>query len=167
MLETMPEHVEETCQWCGGTIPAGGDACESCGAQRPRGEMSVPGLTRPEDEPPEPDVEIQPDEPNDEERAKQILKDLDAYVPESEAPAPSRRSDPSDDAIVIIGLLLAATVLGGLVGWFVAPPLIHDLFQGRLGVESDGPEAFRRLGAFVGALLSMLFGATLATMIRR
>lgn len=167
MLDTLPEHVEETCQWCGGSIPAGGDACESCGAQRPRSELTIPGLTQPEDESPAPEVDLQPDEPDDEERAKQILKELDAYVPASESPAPIRRSDPGDDAIVIIALLVVATVLGGLAGWFVAPPLIHDLFQGRLGVESDGPEAFRRLGAFIGALLSMLFGATLATMIRR
>jgi hypothetical protein len=105
--------------------------------------------------------------PDEESRAEQILKELDAYVAEQEPLQATRRSDPSDDALVIIGVLVVAGAIGALTGWFVAPSLIHDLFEAQLGIEADGPDSFRRLGAFLGTLVSMLFGAILATMMRR
>lgn len=161
------EHPELSCQWCGGTIPSGAGACQDCGALRPREDLVVPGLTR-ETGSPRLEPEESSEEPEDEvERARQIFKDMDVYIPEGEAPSPVATRDPGDDIIVVITVLVAGGVIGGLLGWLLLPPLLHQLFQEVIGVDSDGPEAFRRLGAFVGGLLTMLFGALLATMLRR
>lgn len=133
---------------------------------RPREDLVVPGLTKLSDqEHLTPDTP--PTEPDDAERARQILKDMDAYIPEREPASPASRTDPGDDMVVVVGLLLAGGVVGALIGWLLLPPLLHQIFESGVGVDSDGPEAFRRLGAFIGALLTMLFAALLATMLRR
>jgi hypothetical protein len=165
----VQEGREQTCQWCGGTIPEGGTTCLRCGAVRPREDVVVPGLNEHEDQP---EPFIQDEAPTTEvleepDPAASFLAELSAEPVEEAPKATTRRSDPTEDALVIVGLLFIAATLGGVVGWFLAPPLLHDLFEGTIGVESDGPEAFRRLGAFIGALVSMLFGATLATVVRR
>jgi hypothetical protein len=155
------------CQWCGGTIPLNEPVCRDCGAARPREDLVASGF-EPRSQPLH---GLEPREPavddTDEAKARQILKDLDAYVPDEQPLTKPRSTDPVEDAMVIIGILLAGLVVGGLTGWFLAPPLLHEFFQDVIGVESDGPEAFRRLGAFVGALVAMLFGALLATIVRR
>jgi hypothetical protein len=161
------EEREQTCEWCGGTIPQGGMSCQSCGAVRPRDDVVVPGLNERKDQQSSDLDEISAMQINEDWPTENILPDLNTESSDTHSPALARRSDPGGDAIVIIALLVIAAVIGGLMGWFLAPPLLHDLFEGTIGVESDGPEAFRRLGAFIGALFSMLFGAMLATMVRR
>jgi hypothetical protein len=160
---------ELTCQWCSGTIPENASACTGCGAARPREDLVVPGLTQQEEPSTRPaTLETETKEEEDEEaRARQILKDLDAYIPEEETPAPGATRDTGDDAIIIVGILGVSAITGGLAGWFVAPPILHDLFNNVIGVDTDGPEAFRRLGGFVGALVTMLFGAMAAAIVRR
>jgi hypothetical protein len=169
-MQTDPSiQPELACQWCGGTIPENASACTGCGAVRPREDLVVPGLTQQED----PDTPVATPEPetheedDEEARARQILKDLDAYIPEEEAPARRATRDTGDDAIIIVGILGISAITGGLAGWFVAPPLLHELFNNVIGVDTDGPEAFRRLGGFVGALVTMLFGAMAASIVRR
>lgn len=164
--ETL-DQPELACQWCGGTIPAGANACADCGALRPRDDLVVPGLTREKADP-----ALQPEAPaaepeDDAERARQIFKEMDAYIPEPETSPAVTRRDPGDDLIIVIAVIVGGGVVGGLIGWLALPPLLHELFQEMIGVDSDGPAAFRRLGAFIGALLTMLFGALLATMLRR
>jgi hypothetical protein len=160
---------EQTCQWCSGRIPENASACEDCGAARPRPDLTVPGYS----EPAEPVIQEQAvastpaDQEDDAARARQILKDLDAYVPEVEPEYVPRARDPSDDILMIVLVLGASGIVGGLLGWFVAPPVIHDLFNEVLNVDTDGPEAFRRLGAFMIALLAMLFGSMLVAFMRR
>jgi hypothetical protein len=169
MQNESTSQPELTCQWCIGIIPENELACASCGAARPREDLVAPGYLQPE----VPSTTYsapaasQSTEIDDEVRARQILKDLNAYVPEEKA-APARPTrDMSDDALVVIIVLAGSGVFGGLVGWFLAPPLIYDLFNDVLGVDTDGPEAFRRLGGFVGALVAMLFGSMLVAFMRR
>lgn len=162
------DQPELSCQWCGGTIPEGGNACRDCGALRPREDLVVPGLSQEAQSPVLTPDQAEPDSREDEdaERARQILKDMDAYIPENTPPSQTRR-DPGDDLIVVLVVLGAGGLIGGLLGWLLLPPFLHQFFESVVGVESDGPEAFRRLGAFVGALLCMLFGAVLTTFLRR
>jgi hypothetical protein len=167
MIHELTDYGQQTCQWCGGAISVDGTACSACGAVSPRIDVAAPGLNRVDDLPDFEPSNFDPEVLDDEQRAKQILKELDAYIPENEAPPITGRSDPTDDAIVIVGLLAIAATIGGLMGWFLAPSLIHDFFQTVLSVESDGPEAFRRLGGFIGALASIFIGAFVATLIRR
>ncbi len=169
MQTDMPEL---TCQWCGGTIPENDPRCSTCNAARPRDDLVVHAISDEHDEEPlkfEPETASDDVEPDEEERARQILKDMDAYIPPEDTPAPvvTRPPDPAGDALVVIGVLAIGAVIGGLAGWFLAPPLLHDFFHDVVGVDSEGPEAFRRLGAFVGALVAMLFGALLTTIVRR
>jgi hypothetical protein len=107
------------------------------------------------------------DHVDDEVRARQILKDLNAYVPEEEPDYVPPTRDASDDMLIVIIVLAGSGVAGGLFGWFLAPPLIYDLFNDVLNVDTDGPESFRRLGAFMGALITMLFGSMLVAFMRR
>lgn len=168
MSTDTSDQPELACQWCGGTIPMGGNACADCGSLRPREDLIVPGLTKPAEQARvTAEAPAERDEPDDAERARQILKDLDAYIPEREPTSRGTRGDPGDDMVVVVGVLLAGGIVGGLMGWLLLPPLLHQIFESGIGVESDGPEAFRRLGAFIGALLTMLFAALLATMLRR
>lgn len=169
MQSDATNQPELTCQWCNGTIPENAPACADCGAARPRDDLVAPGFRQPDS----PDATLQTPEPSDEAvddeeiRARQILKDLNAYVPEQSAPPVRSTRDPSDDILLVIGVLAVSGVTGGLIGWFVAPPFIYDLFNDVLGVDTDGPEAFRRLGGFVGALVAMLFGSLLVAIMRR
>lgn len=167
MAIDVSEQPELSCQWCNGTIPAGERVCTSCGSVRPRDDLVVPGLTQQADQTGPAPEEAVPDPDDDAERARQILRDLDAYIPEADAPARKSSRNPADDMIVVVGILVAGGVIGGLMGWLLLPPLLHELFENVVGVDSDGPEAFRRLGAFIGALVTMLFAALLATMLRR
>jgi hypothetical protein len=171
MASNVSDQPEQICQWCGGTIPAGDPACASCGATRPRDDLVAPGYR---ERPAEHSTPLQidqpaPEEPEDDEaRARQILKELDAYIPEEAPPARSASSAAGgDDVIMILGILAISAIVGGLLGWFVAPPLLHNLFNDVVGVDTDGPEAFRRLGAFLMALVGLLFGALLGTAMRR
>ena len=162
---------EMTCQWCSGTVPAGEDACSKCGAARPREDLVAPGFTPRDEAPAGPDVQWAQSETaeltEEEVQARQILRDLDAYVPDETPPPRTTSRDPSDDLFIVVIALGASVVVGALLGWFVAPTLIHDLFNDVLGIDTDGPEAFRRLGAFIGAMVAMLFGALLVTVMRR
>lgn len=169
MSTNTPDQPELSCQWCGGTIPAGLTACDDCGALRPRDDLVVPGLSPSGQTLRVTSAVAEPEsnEDDDAERARQILKDMDAYIPESTPPSPRVRRDPGDDLIVVLVVMGAGGLAGGLTGWLLLPPLLHQFFETVVGVDSDGPEAFRRLGAFVGALVMMLFGALLATIIRR
>lgn len=169
MASDLINQPELTCQWCSGTIPEGAGACSSCGAARPRQDLVAPGFTPREDPATgvEWTTETTPDVSDDEDQARQILKDLDAYVPEQTPPPRTGVSNPSDDLLIVVIVLAASTLIGGLLGWFVAPGLIHDIFNELIGVDTDGPEAFRRLGAFLGAMGAMLFGALLVTIMRR
>jgi hypothetical protein len=171
MQTDSSSHPEMTCQWCGGSIPEGESACSKCGAARPREDLVAPGFNQQEFEPGLNSRSADPDpaseELDEEARATQILKDMDAYIPDEPAPARRVTRDTSDDVFIVIGALAISGIAGGLMGWFVAPPLIHDLFQDVIGVDTDGPEAFRRLGAFIGGMIAMLFGALLVTMMRR
>lgn len=159
---------QRNCQWCSGTIPENASVCTTCGAARPREDLVAPGFIQQEDavtptQTPEPVVE---DLTDDEARARKILKDLDAYIPEEPARTSAPR-DSGDDILLVAGALAVSGLVGALLGWFAAPPLIHHLFNDVIGVDTDGPEAFRRLGAFIGALVAMLFGALLVTVMRR
>lgn len=168
MSSEPADQPEMNCQWCSGMIPENASACTTCGAARPRADLVAPGFV----EKPEPsDPLLTPDSgstdvTDDENRARQILKDLDAYVPESRAPTRQSR-DSSDDVILVVGALVISGISGALLGWFVAPPLIHEIFNEAIGVDTDGPESFRRLGAFIGSLMAMLFGSLLVTVLRR
>ncbi|TVR75594.1 MAG: hypothetical protein EA415_03370 [Sphaerobacteraceae bacterium] len=170
MSNDATSQPEMTCQWCGGTIPENGSACSTCGATRPRDDLVAPGYQPIQDEPAAtlPVAESVDATSDDEARARQILKDLNAYEPE-DPPVARSSVDGSggDDLPFILGVLAIATIAGGLLGWFIAPPLLHNLFNEVVGVDTDGPEAFRRLGAFLGGLIGLLFGALLATAMRR
>ena len=169
MVNESNDLPELSCQWCSGTIPENASACTTCGAARPRADLVAPGYVQPDD------VSISfrsldddgANADDDETKAKQILKDLDAYIPEEQASPRRASSNAGDDALMIIGVLAISGLTGGLMGWFLAPSLIHEVFNEMIGVETDGPEAFRRLGGFLGALIAMLLGSLLVTFIRR
>jgi hypothetical protein len=129
----------------------------------------APGFAENTDSPPtfEPQSPVMDDQVDDEARARQILKDLNAYVPEDESDYVPRTRDAGDDILIVVLVLAGSGVAGGLLGWFLAPPLIYDLFNDVLNVDTDGPESFRRLGAFMSALAAMLFGSMLVTFMRR
>jgi hypothetical protein len=88
---------------------------------------------------------------------------------QSSASASARRTsrDVSDDLLLIGGILIGCAALGGLAGWLLLPPMLSDLFAAHLGIESDDLNDFRRMGAFVGTMGSLLFGALVSTAIRR
>lgn len=172
MSSETTNQPELTCQWCGGTIPENQSTCARCGAARPREDLVAPGYHAPPDEPStayeidEPDAA---EDPDDEARARKILKDLDVYVADK-SPSPRQTTaagPPSDEIPMILGILTVSAVVGGLLGWLLAPPLLHNVFNDMIGVDTDGPEAFRRLGAFLGALVGLLFGALAGTTMRR
>jgi hypothetical protein len=169
MQSESPYQPEMSCQWCGGTIPEAELACSRCGAARPREDLVAPGyVERTESSIPLQAAEqASPELTEDEIKARQILKDLDAYIPDDPEPPRASAPDTGDDIVIILGILGASGIIGGLLGWFVAPSLIHDLFNDVVGVDTDGPEAFRRLGAFICAMVAMLFGALLVTVMRR
>jgi hypothetical protein len=170
MAHELTKMVAGRCQWCGQPLEDNQQSCHSCGAVVPAAtampaSIALASASTAEGRAPNPGHH---EETDDAEQARQILKDLDAYVDEEQKPIVSSSSrDPADDALVIIGILVIAGGFGAAIGWVIAPSVLHDLFQHSLGVEADGPESFRRLGAFLGALVSMLFGATFATVIRR
>jgi hypothetical protein len=67
--------------------------------------------------------------------------------------------DVSDDLLLIGAILISCVVIGGLAGWLLLPPLLSELFSTHLGIESDDLNDFRRVGAFAGAMGSLLFDA--------
>jgi hypothetical protein len=170
MQSVSTNQPEQSCQWCGGTIPENGLACSTCGAARPRDDLVAPGFVEQNDPvtsvqaPETPELALADEEQN---RARQILKDLDAYIPEEPAGPIRPTQDTGDDISIVVAVLIFSALTGGLLGWFVVPPLIYDLFNEVLGIDTDGPEAFRRLGGFIGALVAMLFGSMLVAFLRR
>jgi hypothetical protein len=170
MQSELTNQPKQSCQWCGGTIPESGSTCSTCGAARPRADLVAPGFVEQNDPvapvqvPETRDAVLADDEEN---RARQILKDLDAYIPEESSRPAHPTKDTSDDITIVVAVLIFSALTGGLLGWFVAPPLIYDLFNEVLGIDTDGPEAFRRLGGFIGALVAMLFGSMLVAFMRR
>jgi hypothetical protein len=97
--------------------------------------------------------------------ARAIVERLERLeVPES-VHRPQR--DASDDLPMMVGVFICAAIIGGLVGWLLLPPLLVDGFESQLGIERDGPGDFRRMGAFIGALASLIFGAFLGVFLRR
>lgn len=170
MQSEIADQPELSCQWCTGTIPRNAPVCSTCGAARPRDDLVAPGFTQPE-EPLAPfqDPDSEPVDPEDDEaRARQILKDLDAYIPETAPSGVAKTSrDTGDDIVIIIGMLVIGGILGGLAGWFLLSPLLHQFFSDVVGVETGGPESFRRLGGFFGGLVAMLFAALAGMILRR
>jgi hypothetical protein len=145
------------CQWC--TNPISGDAteCPSCGAVLPRPELAVPELS----ETRVGTVEFE----NEAAEARAMLARLEQGGNSSPARRASR--DTSDDLLLIAVILVGCAVLGGLAGWLLLPPILSDLFAAHLGIESDDLNDFRRMGAFIGTMGSLLFGALVSTAIRR
>lgn len=141
-----------TCQWCSVQLPAGVTRCPTCGSPGiPDPSMTVPGIdlleSGPVADPVKPAEELDEWWLDDESGASTAAQAL--------ASTPL----PEDQILKTVGILVAAALIFGFIGWLAGPLVLAPAMEDITGSPVEHLSDLRPMGAVLGLITGLFFGA--------